>query len=288
MSAATTSGQDLLDALVAALPADPTVAPELQRLDRSLEQHLSMDHLFRVRAVLRRGPRALLDQLQAKMKELKALDLAPRVPAELKPPKRQQRATRKKRAVKRNKVRKNQAHLDRLGASAEGWVLAAVMQAIVALPADERSACMEQLMATVAAAYDGEAATAVLSYGRQAADDSRDDEERLEALAQFLHLSRESDEFGCDILGWLQPRGEDAARPIFLEVKSVSGKAFFMSANEWQRAGELRGDYAVCAVVRAKSGPDAPSHMTLLPDPVALEAHQLLELETDTWTVTMG
>lgn len=222
------------------------------------------------------------------MKELKALDLAPRVPAELKPPKRQQRATRKKRAVKRNKVRKNQAHLDRLGASAEGWVLAAVMQAIVALPADERSACMEQLMATVAAAYDGEAATAVLSYGRQAADDSRDDEERLEALAQFLHLSRESDEFGCDILGWLQPRGEDAARPIFLEVKSVSGKAFFMSANEWQRAGELRGDYAVCAVVRAKSGPDAPSHMTLLPDPVALEAHQLLELETDTWTVTMG
>jgi hypothetical protein len=111
------------------------------------------------------------------------------------------------------------------------------------------------------------------------------DDELTDALAGLLHLSRHSDAFGFDLLGWLPPGEGVPAQAVCLEVKSSSGEGFLLSQSEWRRAEAFHDDdegdrYAVLVVRRARRG-GVPSGMDLLADPVALVQEGVLRQEVD-------
>lgn len=89
-------------------------------------------------------------------------------------------------------------------------------------------------------------------------------------------MSRLSDGFGFDLLGWLplQPDAEPTA--ACLEVKSTRDGTFHLSRHEWRRAtwfherGE--GERYVVLVVQRSSGSEPPQGIDILADPVHLAA----------------
>ena len=110
-----------------------------------------------------------------------------------------------------------------------------------------------------------------LSHAEPACDPQLDEEELIEELTGLLHVSRLSDGFGFDILGWL-PLGADAPpTAVCLEVKSTRDGKFHLSRNEWERAkwfhdrGE--GERYVVLVVHRSSGSEPPSASTSSPTP---------------------
>lgn len=112
-----------------------------------------------------------------------------------------------------------------------------------------------------------------------------DDVDLIAALEGLLHVSRDSDGFGFDLIGWASPEPDSAPHAMCVEVKSTSGGGFHLSNNEWNKASELRSKgaanrYAVLAVNRGKAG-EVPVSMDLLVDPVGLKEAGLLRLETD-------
>jgi len=280
---------ELAEALIALLPIGENFdAPRQTRIDDCAHPFIaSSEHLKHVQYVLKRGPREQIEHLQTQIRELKSQDLVPQVREGLKPPKPKTPKVSGKYPVKRNKVQRSQEHLNRLGASAEGWVLAAMLRSLLEVDFPERQRRIGIMIDALEGAYSGNSVQLLVARGREAVDVDADEEDQLESLAQFLHLSRESDEFGCDLLGWIAADSGEG-QPVFLEVKSVDAKGFFLSAHEWARATELRDRYAIVAVLRGESASDAPRSMELLPDPLQLEVDKVLEMDTDTWRVRYG
>lgn len=114
-----------------------------------------------------------------------------------------------------------------------------------------------------------------------------DGEDLIEALSGLLHVSRHSDYFGFDMIGWLSPAPGGESRALCLEVKSSADEGFHLSQGEWGEAKRLREEYAVLVVRRAKGG-GAPAGMDLLPNPVKLAEAGLLQKEPDGFRIAYG
>ena len=159
-----------------------------------------------------------------------------------------------------------------IGDEAEQWALAAVLDPLLRADAPQREEAITpwRHCSSVSKAnrWDGR----LVLPPRLARD--IDEEDLIDALTGLLHVSRYSDAFGFDLLGWLPPADGAAPHALCIEVKgSLEGK-FILSSGEWSRAKQFHREgngtsYAVL-VVRRGGAAGVPSHLDLLADPYAL------------------
>lgn len=147
-----------------------------------------------------------------------------------------------------------------------------------------RSAIISELLEALKEHYESSDIGSILSRGEEAILSNLDEDDLIEALAGFLHLSENSDDFGCDILGYLQVNENERPKPVFLEVKGDQDRRFQVSTNEWEQAIEIGDSYAFLIVLREKA--DSKSiPFELLPNPVKLEENNLLVRDNDGWII---
>lgn len=173
-----------------------------------------------------------------------------------------------------------------LGDEGEQWGLADAVSTFLAMTDADRASAVEDVRRLLGY-FDSDASTRLLEHASAAAAPRQDDDEDdlVASLEGLLHVSRHSDGFGFDLIGWASPEPDAPPHAMCLEVKSTSGGGFHLSSNEWRVAGELKATgaanrYAVLAVHRGKAG-EVPVSMDLLVDPVGLKASGLLRLEPD-------
>lgn len=273
----------LLDRLSDSAISVPPARENLMELARShglptdrlplIERALDAPRLERARQLLRRVGR------------LTETGTAPKRPAELKPfelPKRRDKIRKKV-----PKVNIGEAHDRRkreLGGEGEEWALAAVLNELLRLDRTMRTNAIDSIVSLLST-FKGPPVDAALAHATAARMLDADEDELVDELTGLLHLSRHSDAFGFDLLGWLSPGDAVPPQAMCLEVKSSGGEGFLLSHSEWSRAEAFHeaaeGDrYAVLVVRRAKRG-GVPSGMDLLADPVALVEADVLRQEVD-------
>jgi hypothetical protein len=86
-----------------------------------------------------------------------------------------------------------------------------------------------------------------------------DEEELIDELTAFLHVSQYSDGFGFDLLGWLPTSADATPSALCLEVKSSGNGTVHLSTSEWSLASrfhnnEMEGSYAVLVIKRSTTG----------------------------------
>jgi hypothetical protein len=176
-----------------------------------------------------------------------------------------------------------------VGEEGEEWALAAIVGDLIALDDEHRYTAIEELRNFLDSRFNGEPIRAALPHAERALSLPAD-EELVDELLQFVHVSRHSDAFGFDVLGWLRPSENHEPHAMCIEVKNSSDGSFHLSTGEWNRAewfnsiGE--GDrYAVLVVRRGTSG-STPQAMDLLVDPVALVGARVLAQTADGYKVS--
>lgn len=183
-------------------------------------------------------------------------------------------------------------HIKKLGDEGEQWALAAVIGDLMDLPEEARGDAINKIEALIRRRFEGDAANEALGHAELARKPGLDDEDLIEALSDLLHVSRHSDLFGFDMVGWVAPTPDGEKQAVCLEVKSSAGEGFHLSLGEWNRAEQFHKEragsqYAVLVVRRAKGG-GAPERMDLLPDPVKLEKTGLLRKKPDGYQIAYG
>jgi hypothetical protein len=108
-----------------------------------------------------------------------------------------------------------------------------------------------------------------------------DEDDRLEALAKFLHVAQESDDFGFDVLGYLPPLEGIDPKALLLEVKSAGTRSFPVSTAEWRRADQQGDNYAFLVYLREPK----PS-LELVPNPRELLRKREISRDPDSWAVS--
>ena len=181
-------------------------------------------------------------------------------------------------------VNVNTAHIGRVG---EAWARAAVLDAILGLDPPKRAQAVKAMAAVLSARFRGDPVNQVLAYA-EAFTDAVEEDEAIEALVRFVHLSAVSDAFVFDLLGFLGGAADDGnpeSHVQFLEVKSASGRSFEVSKNEWETAmlPEVSDRYAFLVVLRDDKG--QPIALELLSNPPSLLAEKKLAKEPNGWTV---
>lgn len=178
-----------------------------------------------------------------------------------------------------------------LGDEGEQWALADAVGRFLAMSDENRAQAIEGVR-TLLSLFDPDATRGLLKHISAAAAPRQDqeDDELVAALEGLLHVSRQYDGFGFDLIGWAAPDPESPAQAMCMEVKSTMGGGFHLSRNEWNTARELvtkdaANRYAVLAVRRGKAG-EVPIRMDLLVDPVGLNEAGLLALDTDGYMAT--
>jgi len=236
------------------------------------------------------------DQAQKTRMRAQALlnnGIAPRTPEGLTapPPRRAPSATDRK-PIAAVKV---EASYDRrkreLGDEGEQWALASVIGSLVHLDVDTRGQAIGEICQLLNR-FKGTPVDAALGHAERARLQDLEEDELIEELAGLLHLSRHSDAFGFDLVGWLPVTEGAEPKAVCLEVKSVGGSGFILSASEWARAEWLHNDgegdrYAVLAVRRGKAA-GTPIAMDLLVDPVDLFKTKKLRRDADGYKITYG
>lgn len=249
--------------------------PDRSALKKLAEQHgISTEHYDAIEFALRAPRRELAQKLQAHMTELEAEALRPELPKGLKPAKRNAKSPEQRTKVPALKVKPStDARKRRLGDEGERWALAAVLAEFVALEASERRSAVGEIV-TLLQLFSGSPVDEALAHAEPACEPELDDEELIDELTELLHVSRRSDWFGFDLVGWLSPIPGAEPEAVCLEVKSTRDGTFHLSRNEWDRARWFheRGEgtrYAVLVVHRSRGG-GPPKRLDLLADPVEL------------------
>ena len=175
-----------------------------------------------------------------------------------------------------------------LGDEGEQWALAAIIGQLLRVSDEERERAVDEVTALFAR-FEGKPVDAALSHAALARSRDIDEEELIDELTGLLHVSRHSDAFGFDLVGWLPLAPGSEPTAVFLEVKSSSGEGFHLSSSEWALAQRLHdGDegnrYAVLAVRRGKGG-GLPSTMDLLVNPVGLFESGQLRRDVDGYKI---
>src|SRR5262249_20786109 len=130
---------------------------------------------------------------------------------------------------------KTDARKRELGDEGERWALASVLSPLVALDPANRRVAIEELVALLAR-FSGAPVEKQKPHAEPACEPQLDEEELIDELTEFLHVSRHSDGFGFDLLGWLPPDSKSEPTALRLEVKSTSDGKFHLSRGEWERA----------------------------------------------------
>jgi hypothetical protein len=177
-----------------------------------------------------------------------------------------------------------------LGDEGEWWALAAVTDAIMDLNEEERNAAIDAIEALLKKHFEGEPVDKACAHAERARLHGLDSEEQIEELSGLLHVSRYSDAFGFDLVGWLPNGSQGKSQAVCLEVKNSSGGVFQFSRGEWSVAEKFhengRGSqYAILVVRRRKAG-GVPRSMDLLSDPTALVNSNLLKMDPDGYQIT--
>jgi hypothetical protein len=239
-------------------------------------------HLDHVITVLAQERRHLADSVRADMTRVRDLGLRPTipeggtVPPRPKPPK---KGDARQIGPRRGH---DQHRREQLGLQGEELVRATVLEALLALSDAGFRAAVDSMIELLLAVGKGEIVDSLVQRGREAIAEVDDDDARLEALARFVHVAIESDDFGFDILGWVELAPGDQ-RPMLFEVKSSATRGFLVSTGEWSRAEKQGARYAFVCVHRRDLG---PPDMDLLLDPAQLLSQEQLGRAGDTWAVS--
>ncbi len=238
-----------------------------------IERALDAPRLERARQLLRRAGR------------LAETGIAPKRPAELKPLEPVPKPDKKRTTVPKVNVGESHDRRKReLGSEGEDWALAAVLNGLLSLDRSARTDAIDDIILLLSR-FKGPPVEAALAHAPAVRSLDSEEDEMVDELTGLLHLSRHSDAFGFDLLGWLSPGEGNPPQAMCLEVKSSSGEGFLLSQSEWSRAAAFHeageGDrFAVLVVRRARRG-GTPSGMDLLADPVALVDAGMLRQEVD-------
>jgi hypothetical protein len=276
------SRPDLAEALCSVLEGwRPSVAaPQTGRLYEIARELIEPPtHIDRVVAVLARERRQFADRVRRDIDRVRQSGIRPRVPdARVIPP----RGVTRKNAQRPISPRRthDQRRKDQLGLQAEEVVRAVVLERLLAMDAAGLSAAIHTMVDLLRSVGTGRIVDALAAKGLDALGEGVDEDDRVEALARFVHVAEESDDFGFDVLGWIAV-DEGDERPLLLEVKSVDGRAFLASTGEWSRAEEQRELFAFACVRR----PAGEGGIDLLIDPAQPEEGRQIVKETDTWRV---
>lgn len=165
-----------------------------------------------------------------------------------------------------------------------------MIDGLLSLDEPGRVAALRLMLRALGDVFDDVGMKAVEAAGAAAALPSIDEDGLIAALRAFVHVSRQSDQFGFDVLGWLPKWTVGKAQgPVFLEVKNAGAMAgqkrsFKASAHEWEVAEDPRAasNYAFCLLSRDANGVRA---IELLPMPATIARPKGLSLETDTWEI---
>lgn len=235
---------------------------------------LDVGHLEPVERALQGPRRELARQLRTNIIQLKAASLTPKLPDGLtaRPPAIKPKTARK--TVASIKVTpSSDARKRRLGDEGERWALAAVLAELVPLePADRRAAI--DTVVELLNRFEGAPVEKAREHAEPACQPDLDEEELIDELTELLHVSRHSDGFGFDLIGWLRPSPEAHPIALCLEVKSARDGTFHLSSGEWRRALSFHdggeGERYAILVVHRSSGSGPPKRLDLLVDPVEL------------------
>lgn len=279
---------DLKDALAKLLPGHPTLAEEIAGqlsdsiaapgADRSALLKLAEEHDVETshwQAVVRAQEEVGPEQARRIRKSIDGIEglpvSAPERLAAPTTPKPREPGPRKVRTVKVNKS------VDRrrreLGEQGEKWALAAMIRDLKDLPRTERERAIDALL-KLFENFKDEAPERARAHAEAARSPDLDEDELIDELAGFLHVSGYSDAFGFDMLGWIVDPESGDGRPMLLEVKSSADGSFHLSTNEWLCAEEYEDAYGVLVVRRASTGA-VPQRLDLLVDPVRLVPERL-------------
>lgn len=193
------------------------------------------------------------------------------------------------REIKKFNVTEDQVRRKKeLGDEGERWALSAVVGALLRLDDEKREAAIDEIETLLKQRFTGVVEDA-LAHVHDARRRDLDDEERIEVLSSLLHVSRYSDTFGFDMVGWLPSAVSGEPRAQYLEVKSSSSEGFHLSQGQWSFAEQLNKEgkgyqYAVLVVRRGRSG-GVPAAMDLLSDPVELDNDGHLRMAVDGYQV---
>lgn len=293
------SSEDIATSLTALLPDRPLLAGSLGDLIRSTDwlsgpdrasaericrDHLTVpDHLDVVTRTLARAASRRVDQLRGDLEQatkagLRAVPYEGSAAVAPRPPRRR---TEPKHVSPRRKH--DQRVRDRLGIEGERWARAVVVNQLLSLERSQYLNAIAELWTLLVEVAKGPIVDELVHRAQEAEADGVDDDDRLDALARFLHVAEESDDFGFDLLGWVAPYPDVEPRAMLLEVKNAKERQFNVSTGEWRRAEEQGDRYAFLIVLRAPSGP--PQGLELLPDPARLRADERLSRSEDGWIV---
>lgn len=300
------SSEPSVDGLAAALPAllprEPALASglatwiqEYNRLSAATEDEMidalashfaDLDHVRRVREILQQRSRQQVDALRKSVAELIDSGVEPQPFAGSRPPVRREKARGERIAVDRPPRKHDPEHLDRLGRTGESWAVAAVVRYLLELEPDIRRAAVHSMADALAAVFRNPKVDALVTKAAEAVAPDADEDDALAALESFVHVSRVSDQFGFDVLGFLPLYTDAEPEVAFFEVKSSKDRTFKVTATEWSRANDprTRDRYAFMVILRGKGG--TPEQMEIVPDPATRHERHELELREETWEVS--
>jgi hypothetical protein len=280
-------GAELQAALVELVrTASPFVSPDQSRFAELAALHdIEAEHLARVRRFLRRGPDQRISAIRRNLETVRREELHPRLievtpaPGAAGEPSRREDP---KRVDPTKEVHRDPRRDKRIGDDAEQLVLATVIDS---LPLDDQpslSLALQQIEDLLRKYFT--VADEFYEVKKALVEETLSQDEKLDALAQFLHLSSYSDNFACDMVG-IVPVGA-VLRPLLLEVKSTGGDSVMISAAEWRQAHASGEDYALMVVHRPR-GKTQPHRLDLLVDPYNKFPAGSTHLATDTWILTI-
>lgn len=128
---------------------------------------------------------------------------------------------------------------------------------------------------------------AALNRRAEEATEAVDDDDRLEALTEFVHVAMSSDDFGFDLLDWVSPYPNVEPRAMLLEVKNSADRSSHVTVGEWELAEEHPDDFAFCILVRS-AAERTPIGMEVIPDPKRQVDEGRLARREDGWVVRYG
>ncbi len=275
---------------------DTLNAPAPHRADLVEWAGISSDHLERVRRVLKEPGGEHARKVNADVEDLRGKGVKPSVPAGLRisshdNPDGEVKKPSGPKPVRPVKIDESHDQRKReLGDEGERWALAAVIDALIALDDSTRDVALGRIKELLVDQFKGEPVDRALGHFDRARLDDLDTEELIEELSGLLHVSRYSDAFGFDLLGWLPPGPGREAQAVCLEVKSSRDQAFQLSRGEWSLAEKFHQErignqYAILVVRRGRSR-GVPKSMDLLGDPKRLLDDGLLKREPAGYQMT--
>ncbi len=279
--------EQLVDSVLVEIPTREDL------LERAAKLGIDVDKLPVLERALDAPRRDQAQKTRMRAQELRKKGIAPRTPEGLSaPPSHPTPSATDRKPIAAVKV---EARYDRrkreLGDEGEQWALASVIRSLLDLDAEARGRAIGDICQLLNR-FKGTPVDAALGHAERARLQDLEEDELIEELAGLLHLSRHSDAFGFDLVGWLPVTEGAEPTAVCLEVKSVGGNGFILSASEWARAEWLHNDgegdrYAVLAVRRGK-GAGTPIAMDLLIDPVRLYETNQLRRDADGYKIAYG